>query len=101
MALLPSVEEQSQNPGSPSWRFRSSWKSLVFSSPQPPLQTLLCSALLLPELPTTAQAEDTEENPDFHGASLGFPSLQWPLELLQSEHNKPQQLPATQNPAAS
>lgn len=91
LALLPSVEEQSQNPGSPSW---SSWKSLVLSSPQTALPTpaLLCSDL--PQLPSTAQAEEMEENPDLLGVSLGFPSLQWPLELLQSEHTEPRQNPA-------
>lgn len=44
--------------------------------------------------PITAPGEEMEENPDFHGASLAFPSLQWPLELLQSEHTEPQQNPA-------
>lgn len=42
----------------------------MFSSPQT-------------QLPIPAQAEEMEENPDFHE---GFPSLQWPLELLQPEH---------------
>lgn len=48
----------------------SSWECLMFSSPQT-------------QLPIPAQAEEMEENPDFHE---GFPSLQWPLELLQPEH---------------
>lgn len=50
----------------------------MFSSPQT-------------QLPITAQAEEMEENPDFHGVFLAFPSLQWPLELLQLEHIEPQQ----------